>query len=93
MNFHTDESTRDCFPNILMIVNEIKSLKFTESDITEEKMQVVVTSTIVSAMLRDNQHSQTAWSLVYQKHLSLHLTSNSKTVPTIQHIKYQFFTL
>lgn len=72
-----------------MIVNEIKSLKFIENEITEEKIQAVFT--IVPAKVRDNQHSQTAWPLVYQKYISLHLTGNSKTTPTTQHIKYQFF--
>lgn len=91
MNFHIHERARECFQNILMIVNEMKSFKFIENEIAEEKMQAVTIFTIVPAMVRDNQHSQTAWPLVYQKHLSLHLTGNSKTTPTTQHIEYQFF--
>lgn len=59
MNLNTDERPRECFPNILMTVNEIKSLKFIVNCIIEQKMQVVITFTIVSAMVRDNQHAQT----------------------------------
>ena len=65
MNFPTYERARGCFPNALKIVNEIKSLEFIENEITEEKMQGVIIFTIVPAMVRENQHSQTAWPLVY----------------------------